>query len=135
MDFLFPTETKKMPSISSSDIKTPILTPTVPESKIKYENIVNILTKEENKGKNLILQEKHSPYNKWIINYDGIKLCYGNPEKQMYNIIMAVWKDDTKISYIMENRMKILLSFANNKFIIEYAYEGWVPELKRWKWE
>lgn len=149
--FFSSSETKKMPSISSSDFKsinkvkeeikeeakeTVYIKPIYKDD----ENIIDILLLPENDNKRLILWEKYYPRNVWSVQRDGLKLSYGKHNgssgKVMYSMQVYKHDKDNTLRFIMENGIVIKLSHKDNKFYITYLNVGdeYFIDFDNWEW-
>jgi hypothetical protein len=128
---LFPCEeTKKMPSLSSTDIKYKNIPLTT------NDNILNILCLPENKDKRLILKEKNIPHNIWVYEKGTLKLQYDNLKKEIYSISVRKIEDNTEIYFLLENTFRIKMCYKTNNFYLSYID---IPNfidiaISHWEW-
>lgn len=136
-DYIFsPILPKKMPSISSTDVKfTELKEECIKIEEIKSETIFDIIFSSENKNKKLMLYEKNLPNNTWMIEGGLLKLFYDNLKKEMCTIYLEKTSNGDCLTYLLENRIIVSLKYQNEQFILSYVEPTKkMISLRGWEW-
>lgn len=105
-NYLFPvTDTKKMPSLSSTDIVKEVVKDEAPE-----KTIIDLLNENKNKKLQIDYESECQPYTRLTYHEKILTMHYNKLQKEMCSI--DCYKQNESLFFLMENGILVELNYS-----------------------